>query len=292
MMIRTAQETDLEAMYEVYYQNEVLESPHPPARGDIPVYLRHVLKTGTLLVAEQQGTILAYAGAITRGGITFLTDLFVHPLHQSSHLGKTLLQAVLPQDGLTHCTVSSSDPRALALYVRAGMTPQWPYFGLLLEQPGSVWQTASDLDISEAKPGDLTMMQADAERSGRPRPMEQAFWVQEERALPLWFQRHGQPIGYGYIRLGAGTLWHPQACTVGPIGAGSVEEATACVLAAVTWAVQRAEVIRIGVPGPHPCLAPLLERGFRITYVDTFVSTAKMPFFDARRYIPSGGDVF
>jgi hypothetical protein len=50
-------------------------------------------------------------------------------------------------------------------------------------------------------------------------------------------------------------------------------------------------MIHIDVPGPHPCLAPLLERGFRIVYVETFVSQAASPFFDARRYIASGSDL-
>ncbi len=61
-------------------------------------------------MAEQEGEVLAFTGAITRGTVTFLTDLFVHPAHQSSQLGKTLLRSVLPQDDLAHCTVSSSDP--------------------------------------------------------------------------------------------------------------------------------------------------------------------------------------
>jgi hypothetical protein len=78
---------------------------------------------------------------------------------------------------------------------------------------------------------------------------------------------------------------------LGPIGVSTPEDATACVLAAVNLALQQADVLRIEVPGPHPCLATLLESGFRITYVDTFVSTATSPFFDAQRYIASGGDL-
>jgi hypothetical protein len=218
----------------------------------------------------------------------------VRPDQQSAEVGRTLLQLAMQEDGLIHCTLSSSDPRALALYIRAGMVPQWPYFGLRLEKKSSfAWKPAPlEVEISEAEPGDLSeLVRVDAEHSGRFRPEEHAFWVQQERAVPLWFRRQGRPIGYGYVRLGAGTPWHPEACTIGPLGAGSAEEATACVMAAAGWAVERAQVIRIGVPGSHPCLAPLLERGFRLTYVDTFVSTASTPFFEARRYIPSGGDL-
>ena len=291
-IFRPAHESDLKQMYEVWYQTEVLDSPDPPAPGTPPSYLWHVLQTGILWVAEHNGEVLAFAGAITRGTITFLTDLFVQPAQQSGQLGKTLLRSVLPQDDLTHCTVSSSDPRALALYIRAGMRPQWPYFALRMEKPAREWPLATTVEIIEAEPGDPTFVEWDSQISGRPRPVEHAYWVREQRAVPLWFRQHEQIVGYGYVRLGAGSLWHPHACVLGPIGVKAQEDATACVMAAVNWALQRTEELSIDVPGPHPCLALLLEKGFRITYVDTFVSTAALSFFDARCYIPSGGDLF
>jgi acetyltransferase (GNAT) family protein len=288
---RSALEADLGAAWDVFYQNEVLDNPHLPLPGDIPPYLQHVLQTGTLYVAEREGKILAFAGAITRGNISFLTDLFVWPDQQSGQLGKTLLRSVLPQDDLVHCTMSSSDPRALALYIRAGMRPQWPHFALRLEKPGYKKPLAPDLEIIEADPNDPALVQWDAQISGRPRPVDHQFWVREERAVPVWFQRQGQTVGYGYIRLGAGTLSDPQACALGPIGARTPADAAVCVLAAVNWALQWVEVLHIEVPGPHPCLATLLESGFHIIYADTFVSTAVTPFFDAQCYIASGGDL-
>lgn len=291
-IFRPAYEADLAPIYEVFYQNEVLDSPHPPSPGNTPPYLRHVLQTGTLYVAEQNGLVLAYAGAITRGNISFLTDVFVRPGQQSGQLGKTLLHSVLPQDGLIHFTVSSSDPRALALYIRAGMRPYWPHFALRLEKPTQEMPLNTDMEIIEADPADPELVRWDAQISGRMRPIDLLYWVREERAVPLWFRRQGQTVGYGYIRWGAGTLWHPQACILGPIGVHSPEDATDCVLAAVNWASRQAEVLYIDVPGPHPCLATLLENGFRIIFVDTFVSTASTPFFDARCYIASGGDLF
>ncbi len=291
-IFRPAHETDLRKMYEVFYQNEVLDSLHPPPPGGTPSYLRHVLQTGTMYVAEQDGEVLAFAGAITRGNITFLTDLFVQPTYQSGQLGKALLHFVLPQDDLVHCTVSSSDTRALALYIRAGMRPLWPCFALCLEKSTPEWHLPSDIEILQANLDDPALVHWDTQISGRPRPVDHTYWVREQRAVPLWFRRQGQTVGYGYIRLDGGTLWYPQACVIGPIGVKTPEDAAACVLASVYWALQQAEVLRIDVPGPHPCLATLLERGFRITYADTFVSTASTPFFDASCYIQSGGDLF
>jgi hypothetical protein len=291
-IFRPAHEIDLRGAYEVFYRNEVRDSPHPPLLGDIPPHLRHVLHTGTIYVAEQDGKVLAFAGAITRGSITFLTDLFVLPTQQSSQLGKTLLHCVLPQDDLVHCTLASSDPRAFALYIRAGMRPQWPDFALRLGKATHTWPSPPDVEIIEADVADPALVEWDAQVSGRLRPADLLYWVREQRAVPLWFRRQGQTVGYAYIRLGGGMLWDARACVLGPLGVNAPQDATACVLTAVHWALQQADTLRIDVPGSHPCLATLLERGFRIDHVDTFVSSADTPFFDACRYITSGGDLF
>jgi hypothetical protein len=50
--------------------------------------------------------------------------------------------------------------------------------------------------------------------------------------------------------------------------------------------------VRLAVPGPHPALRPLLDAGMRIADFDTFVSTAREPFFDSRRYLSTGGETF
>jgi hypothetical protein len=291
-IFRPAIDTELGQAFEVFYQTELLDNPHLPLPVDIPSYLRHVLQTGMLYVAEQDGKILAFAGAITRENITFLTDLFVLPSQQSGQLGKTLLRSVMPLDDRVHCTMSSSDSRALALYIRDGMRPQWPHFALRLEKQRYKMSTAPGVEVIESDPADPALVQWDAKISGRLRPVDIQFWLREERALPIWFRHQGQIVGYGFVRLGAGTLSDSQACTLGPIGSSTAEDATACVLAAVHFALQRAEVIHIDVPGPHPCLVTLLESGFHITSFDTFVSSAPTPFFDARCYIASGGDLF
>src|SRR5712691_1471300 len=184
-VFRPANEAELRSVYEVFYQNELLDNSHLPSPSDIPPYLSHVLHTGTLYVAEKDGKILAYAGAITRGTITFLTDLFVWPDRQSGQLGKTLLNSVLPQDDLVHCTMSSSDPRALALYIRAGMRPQWPHFALRLEKPLYKIPQAPNVEIIEADAGDPALVRWDTQISGRPRPMDHLYWLREQRAVPL-----------------------------------------------------------------------------------------------------------
>lgn len=290
-ILRPARDTDLARVYDVVYANEVEGVPDPPPRQDDVPGLRHLLDNGTLYVAERDGRILAYAGAMTWGRVRFLTDLFAYPDQQSAGLGGALLRRVLPDDGHIRCTFSSTDPRALALYIRAGMQPQWPHFCLRLN--GSLRGDApAGVEVVEGQAGDPEVERWEARIGGRERPADHAYWTQAQRAAPLWFWRRGEVVGYGYARLGARTLWHPDACTLGPIGALTPEDATACVLAAVAWARRHADVLLISVPGAHPALAPLLTAGFHITYVETFLCTESAPFFDARCYIASGSDLF
>ena len=179
--IRPAVEAELQAVFEVFYQNELLDNPQLPLPGDIPPYLSHVLQTGMLYVAEEDGRILGFAGAITRENISFLTDLFVLPSSQSGKLGKTLLQTVLPQDDLIHCTLSSSDPRALALYIRSGMRPWWPQFALQLSKPARTWHLAPDMEIIETDASDRALLSWDTRISGLSRSQDLEFWVRDER---------------------------------------------------------------------------------------------------------------
>lgn len=90
-IFRPAAEHDLAASYYVYYLNEIRGLQHPPPRASSPM-LQHIFETGTVYVAEQDGQIIGYAGAIKRGPIAYLTDLFVRPGAQSAQLGKMLLQ--------------------------------------------------------------------------------------------------------------------------------------------------------------------------------------------------------
>lgn len=291
---RPAHQTDLAQVYDVFYQNEIHDTPVPPPPAQVPSDLHHIFETGTIYVAEQDGTILAFAASITRDNVTYLTDLFVRPDQQSSRLGQTLLQYVMLHNEKVRCTFSSTDPRALALYIRSGMQPLWPHFCLRLTGPLRDNPSKTDIEIHEGQADDPSFIQWDARISGRLRPDDHIHWLRHQRTIPLWFTRQENKIGYGYVRLGEGTLWYPEACTLGPIGIQSPEDATACTLAAVNWARKHAgaDVLLINIPGPHPVLASLLNLGFHITYVETFLTTATTPFFDARCYISSGSNLF
>jgi GNAT superfamily N-acetyltransferase len=292
--IRAATPDDLPAVHAIWYATETVGETNPPPPGAPHPWLRHVLRAGTLLVAERDAAIIGFTGVIARGELVFLTDLFVAPETQSSGAGGALLDAILPRDGRTLATIGSSDPRALALYIRGGMTPEWPDFQLFVERER--WRPP-DLDpqgteMRVAAPMEPNLLAFDAEASGRSRPEEHRYWLEDCAATPLWFQRNGSRVGYGYVRLAPETPLQPaDTAVVGPIGVRDSTDAAACVLAAVGWALERSAVARLLVPGPHPALRPLLAAGGMIEHVETFLCSAP-PCVDTTRYLPSDGAFF
>ena len=288
--IRRAKHGDLPEIYDIWYENEVAGDPNPPPRNNNLSGFRHELETGEMYVVEKEHRVVAFAALLTRSSIAYLSEFFVRPGCQSSGIGQRLLRHILPVARYSYCTLSSSDPRAIALYIRAGMCPQWPNFLLRANGVKLDKLPVDEVEAIEGEAGDPVFVDWDAVASGRYRPVEHAYWLQEAGAVPLWFQRGDERVGYGYVQMrNAGSLWYPSAITIGPIGVRTAGEALPCVSAAVRWATRQADIVRIAVPGPHPALARLLEAGFKIGYTEMFVSSAVEPFLDARRYIPAWG---
>jgi GNAT superfamily N-acetyltransferase len=292
--IRTATPDDLPAIHHVWYATETVGEANPPLLGEPHPWLRHVLRTGTLLVAERDGEVIGFAGIIARGDLVFLTDLFVTPQTQSHGVGAALLNAILPHDEQALATIGSSDPRALALYIRAGMAPEWPDFQIMVERER--WRTA-DFDAGGVQMVEATRMEPDllawdAEISGRLRPKEHEYWVEECAGTPFWFQRAGERIGYGYVRLAPETPLQPaDMAVVGPVGVRDAGDGAACIITAAGWALERSPRAHLLVPGSHPALCPLLRAGGIIEYVETFLCSAPA-YVDATRYLPSDGAFF
>jgi len=289
--IRAAAEQDLAGIYQVYYlaqgEGEARPETQPPLFADI----RHECRSGVAVVAERDGRIEGFAALTIRGEVAFLSSLFVREGVRSQGLGRRLLDAVLPHDGKILATVASADPRALSLYTQAGMRPRWPILLLRGTATAAAALPVEGVRVEVADPDDPELALWDARCCGRPRPQDHTYWRREERAESLLFRRGQETIGYGIVRLGAGTLEDPGACTIGPVGALLPDDAAACVLAAVRWAADRSAVLRIDVPGPHHALAPLLAAGFRIVDQDTFCSSGLLPFVDSRCYVGSGGSL-
>jgi GNAT superfamily N-acetyltransferase len=295
--VRPATAADVPLAGDVYYRTEIEDDPAPPPPPDHPLsWLEHVLAHGRLLVAEDAaGTMIGYAGSIVRGPVAFLTDLFVRPAHQSSATGRALLAAAMPEDGRMHCTTASTDPRAQAIYARAGMVPRRPHYWLRVRPEVARRIPDTGIALDETPLDAAELLAWDARVSGRERPHDFAWWREGTGGAALWCRRGDERVGYAVAqRRTDASIYHPEMWTIGPVGVASVEDAASCVLAACAWAVaDGAPLLRISVPGPHPALVPLLEAGARINYIETYCSseitlTTKISLPDPRRYISSG----
>jgi GNAT superfamily N-acetyltransferase len=287
--IRPATEADLPSVCDVWYATEIEGEADPPPNTAGPRFFAPVLEHGELFVADDGGAVTGFSGSIVRSGVRFLTDLFVRPDRQGGGVGRALLAAAMPDDGRERATLASRDPRALALYVRSGMRARFPHV-LVDLAPAAARRTdgADGVSVRPADPEDPELHAWDTEVGGRERPQDLADLVATAAAEPVWLDRAGERVGYAFVQMASPAyLRHPDAVTVGPVGVRSGQDAAACVAAVVAWAADRAPLVSVGVPGPHPALHALLDAGGRVGYVELFLSTHE-PFADPGRYVPAG----
>lgn len=248
-----------------------------------------------MCVAEDEtGRVIGFGATLGWDGprepLTYLSDLFIAQDVQSQGVGQAILRELPLSEG-PRCVNASADPRATALYVRWGMYPRWPSYGLLIDAQrnaaGLRTLPGADIEIVEADPADPELAVWDVRSFGYARPDDLA-WLQAERgAQPLWFRRAGKTIGYGFAQRRAPSLWRPNSSIIGPIGADTPAEARDCVCAATRWVGEHG-LARVVLPGPHPALPTLIEAGLHIVYNEMFLASPGAPLFDPTRYLPSG----
>ena len=121
--VRPATEADLPAVAAIFEASERAGDPAPTVAFADPSLFRHDLIASDLAVAESERGLVGFGSCLPRDRTRFLSNLFVLPGHRDSGAGRRILEAVMPDDGRLRCTLSSTDPRAQALYARAGMAP-------------------------------------------------------------------------------------------------------------------------------------------------------------------------
>jgi len=282
-------------VYDIFYQNEIQGVAQPPAPGPVPAGFIYEFEHGQMRVAEDEvGRLIGFGATLSWDGpyepLTYLSDLFIAQDVQSQGVGQAILRELPLSEG-PRCVNASADPRASALYIRWGMYPRWPSYGLLIDPQriadGLRALPGVDIEIIEADPADPEVAAWDVRSFGYARPRDLA-WLQVERgARPLWFRRAGKTIGYGFVQWRAASMWRPNSSVIGPIGAETTEEAHDCVCAAARWVGERG-VARVVLPGPHPALPTLVKAGLHIVYNEMFLASPGAPRFDPTRYLPSG----
>jgi hypothetical protein len=183
-------------------------------------------------------------------------------------------------DAPQRTTFASADPRAVPLYVRAGMAPLWPSFaveGTADVLPG----LGSSVTIEPADPVEL----ASLERAwtGCDRSTDHLFWASQAEAEGFVVLVAGEPAAFGYARARqVGVARMLDRLLVRPDG-----EPVGPTIAAIRHA-GRGGAVAANVAGPSPVLPALLTAGFRIKDRDQFMASDPR-LVDPARICPNGG---
>lgn len=281
MNVRPADTGDIPALAAILAANdEPMDWPDLPGLGW--PYLDHLVGRARTAVAVVDDVVVGFGGSVSfgRDDVRFVTDLFVDPQRQSQGAGRALLSSVL--EGATErMTFSSSDERALGLYVRAGMRPWWPLLYVEIAA-GALGDAATSLDTETASVEETARMSQ--------------IWTGIDRTAD--FEHYASlPEASGFVVRDVGTVaavgwarrerkrsngrWLDHA-SIGP-DADPVRTAIAVLRAAADG-----ERLTAALPGPHPVLAVVLELGGRIAGRDLFCATDP-GLLDPVRVLPNPG---
>ena len=274
----------------------------PEVPDDLAAILRlhcHLQATDPsgFVVAEQPTTdgavrIVAFATAIQRGAVWFLSMLFVLPDAQAAGIGRSLLGRLLPPPGtasLATCT-DSAQPISNGLYGSLGMVPRMPLLRLvgLADRPAELPKLPAGIraiPFDEVDRADERMSRAalddeiaelDRDAVGFEHPADHAFVGVEGRRGFIFLGSDSGPVGYGYAS---------EAGRVGPV---AVRDAGLLgpVIGHLVTTVRPRGAFGLWLPGAaEETIGPLLRAGFLMEGFPCLLCW-DTPFADFARYVP------
>jgi GNAT superfamily N-acetyltransferase len=163
-----------------------------------PLY-EHLARTAEhFWVAEQDGEMIGYARSIIHDGVRELTEFFVKPGAQSGGVGGGLLARAFPREGAHRRTIiATTDLRAQARYLKAGVYPRFPIMALGKTPESRAVDTNLHFQQISVSPQALDALnKIDDTILEFRRTAEHEFLLGE---VPGWlYLRDGEPVGYGY----------------------------------------------------------------------------------------------
>jgi GNAT superfamily N-acetyltransferase len=241
--LRPATVDDLPALHGLFVDaiGGVFE-PHafPPPGPRLEVFAnqqRHILETGTSVVAEDEGRLLGFGASWQRDEHWFLGSLFVGEAAQGGGVGAALLDAVWGSAPRRRTITDAIQPVSNALYGRHGLIPATPILAFT-GRPHS--------DGRNLRPEVADLAAIDVAAYGFDRAIDHAYW--EQHAV-----RTTWPGAYTYTFPGG---------DIGPV-AGLDAAAAARALAAE---LARADgEVRVRIPGSARALVEVaLAAGLRL----------------------------
>jgi GNAT superfamily N-acetyltransferase len=227
-------------------------------------WMEHLAATAAedWVAEDPDGRVIGWAQSIERDGMLELTMLFVDPDAQSRGVGRGLLERAFPLGrGRTRTISATQDPRAVALYLRFGVSYLTSSIDVL--GPPRASTIATDLLIERVLPGvtaDAEAAIADIERAllGHARLEDTRFLLGKR---PAWLARRGGRV--------VGMAFGMDGDCTGPIGVLDPADLPALMGTVENDAVER-DVKELGFTIPMvnaTALDHVLGRGF---HVDTF----------------------
>lgn len=247
-------------------------------------------------VARETGEerIVAFASALVRERLWFLSMLFVSPRVQAAGVGRALLAQVMPEPGSGMAMATATDsaqPISNALYASYGIVPRIPLLNLIGRperadafEPLPSGVTPVPFESIAAGPpggaGHRELAEAvdglDRELLGVAHPVDHRYLRAESRRGWLYRGPDGAVLGYGYAT---------EAGRVGPV---AVRDATLMVpvLGHLTTVVQPRGAFALWLPGnADRAVVAALRAGFRLDQFPVLVCWDR-PFADFARYLP------
>ena len=240
--------------------------------------------------------ILAFAAALVRERLWFLSMLFVAPDVQAAGIGRGLLAEVMPRDAIDDAVMAtatdSAQPISNALYASFGIVPRMPLFNLvgLPERPDAFDPLPSGVTpvpfetiaAGGTAPGSghaalaETVDTLDRDVLGVAHPADHRYLRQESRRGWLYRGPDGAPLGYGYAT---------EAGRVGPVAVRDPALITP-ILGHLMSVVQPRGAFALWLPGAAGrAVTAALRAGFRLDQFPVLVCWDR-PFADFSRYLP------
>ena len=287
-VIRSAAPDDVPAIRAILAAHGNDERPGRLRGPDIVgPYVRHLLAHHRAMVSELPGEGVVAFGAVADVGLAWhLADLFVRPAHLGQGLGRPLLAALYGDRG-PRTTFASDDPRALPLYVRAGMAARWVAL-YVRAGPADARRAAADpraraLEVVDGDP--VAQAELELAWTGADRARDHGLWTAWPGADPFLVRDADGPVAVGY---GRDRQTGPAARAVDRLVVRPGAEPIGPVLAAVGRCMANGDTLDVTVPGPHPALPVLLELGARIDDKDIYCAGPGDPIDPAYRLVNGG----
>ena len=247
-------------------------------------------------VAPETGEerIVAFASALVRERLWFLSMLFVSPGVQAAGVGRALLARVMPgpDEGMAMATATdSAQPISNALYSTYGIVPRIPLLNLIGRPergeafeplPSGVTPVPFE-SIAAGPPGGAGHKELadavdglDRELLGVAHPIDHRYLRSESRRGWLYRGPDGAALGYGYAT---------EAGRVGPV---AVRDAALVVpvLGHLTSAIEPRGAFALWLPGnADRAVVAALRAGFRLDQFPVLLCWDR-PFADFGRYLP------